>query len=218
MRSALDALDIIGRQEARISASMRHLEIYTMHGLLTVLWHGDPTAERVVIMCGGAMGGLLGPAHGTYQVLGDQFVEQGIATMRVGYRRPNDLDSCTHDLCAAAELAARAGAERFVTVGHSFGGAPALRTGIILGTLAAGVVLLATQSAGCEEGELLGDVPVLLMHGDRDEILPLAAAETVRMIIGHGELVVLPGTGHLLVEATDTVRSKLGAWIPERFS
>ena len=67
----------------------------------------DPTAERVVIMCGGAMGGLLGPAHGTYQVLGDQFAEQGIATMRVGYRRPNDLDSCTHDLCAAAELAAR---------------------------------------------------------------------------------------------------------------
>ncbi len=96
-----------------------------MRGLLTILWHGDPDAEAVVVVCGGAMGGLLGPADGFYQWLGDEVATpgSGIGVLRVGWRRPNDIDLCTLDLLAAADLAARAGAERFVTGGHSFGGA-----------------------------------------------------------------------------------------------
>src|SRR4051794_19609882 len=167
-RAPLDALGAIGRQEARITETLRHVEVYTVQGLLTLLWHGDPAAENVVLMCGGAMGGLLGPADGVFHTLGEHFAAtDGIGTIRVGYRRPNHLPMCVHDLTAAADLANRFGARRFVTVGHSFGGAVALQAGIVLGAHCRGVVTLGTQSAGCEQANELGDTPLLLLHGER---------------------------------------------------
>jgi pimeloyl-ACP methyl ester carboxylesterase len=192
--------------------------MFTMSGLVTMLWHGPRGAHDVVLMCGGAMGGLLGPADGLFHDLGVSFGEAGIGTIRVGYRRPNDLERCVIDVVAAAEVAGRLGADRFVVVGHSFGGAVAINAAIALGQHAAGIVTLSTQSAGCERADLIGDTPLLLLHGDADELLPPMASEMVRMIAGGGELVILPGAGHLLREADDELRTRLGGWIPERFS
>ena len=79
-------------QDVPITPMMRHLELFTRGGLLTVLWHGPKDADAALIACGGAMGGLLGPANGLYQFLGDELGELGIATLRVSYRRPNDLE------------------------------------------------------------------------------------------------------------------------------
>src|SRR4029453_16596261 len=105
----------------------------------------------------------------------------------------------------------------FVTMGHSFGGAVAIRAGIVLGDDAAGVGTIATQSAGCGEGERLAGTPVLLFHGTNDEILPPQASELVQMLTG-GELVVFPRTGHLFTEFGDELRERLGSWIPARFA
>lgn len=214
--SPFQALRPIASQEIEVTERLRHVEVYTVGGLLTLLWHGDPVHEHVVIACGGAMGGLLGPANGLYHDLGERLAQQGIGLVRVGYRKPNDLGACVHDLVGVAELAARRGARRFVTVGHSFGGAVAIRAAIILGDDAAGVVTLATQSAGCEEAERLDGTPLLLFHGERDELLPPQASEMVQMLSG-GELVVFPGAGHLLTEAADDLRERLSIWIPARF-
>lgn len=217
-RSPLELLEAIATEDVEIAPDVHHLEIYTLQGLLTLLWHGDPRAEHVVVMGGGGMGGLLGPAGGLYHDLGQQLATQGIGTIRVGYRRPNDLTSCVLDVAAAADLATRTGATQFVTIGHSFGGAVALQVGIILGEHCAGVVTLSTQSAGCEAGASLGATPLLLLHGDRDEILPPDTSAVVQMIVGHGDLVILPGAGHLLTEAHDELRERLSTWIPERFA
>lgn len=219
MTEASSPFDLIGRlaiQEVRISETLAHIEVFTMKGLLTMLWHGDRDADRVVVMAGGAMGGLLGPSDGAYHDLGVAFAEQGIGTIRIGYRRPNDLAECVLDAAAACDLAVRAGAERFVTVGHSFGGAVAIGAGIALPTHVQGVVTLATQSAGCERAEGLWPRPILLLHGDRDEILPVMCSEVVSELAGGGELVVLPGAGHLLNQgaAGRVVREKLREWIP----
>ncbi len=217
-RSPLELLEALATEDVEIAPDVHHLEIYTLKGLLTLLWHGDPQAEHVVVMGGGGMGGLLGPAGGLYHDLGQRLAAQGIGTIRVGYRKPNDLTRCVLDVAAAADLASRTGAKRFVTVGHSFGGAVALQVGIILGDHCAGVVTLSTQSAGCEDGAALGSTPLLLLHGDRDEILPPDTSAVVQMIVGHGDLEILPGAGHLLTEAHDELRERLGAWIPARFS
>jgi len=50
----------------------------------------------------------------------------------------------------------------------------------------------------------------------RDEILPVMCSEVVSELAGGGELVVIPGAGHLLntAGANDIVRSKLLEWIP----
>src|SRR5438067_9414804 len=174
-----------------------------MRGLLTVLWHGPRDAEHVVVAGGGAMGGLLGPAGGLYQQLGDALAQRGIGMLRISYRRPNDLDGCTIDLCAAVDLAARGGAKNAVTMGHSFGGAIAIRTACALGDAVAGVVTYSSQSAGCEQADELGGRPLLMFHGDRDELLPVQASEMARFIAGTGELIVLPNERHLLSGAGD---------------
>jgi pimeloyl-ACP methyl ester carboxylesterase len=220
-RGPWELLGALARQSVQLTPSLAHIETYTFSGLLTMLWHGDPTAERVVVCVGGGMGGLLGPADGLYHDLGIALSAQGIGVIRVGYRRPNDLESCVHDLLAVADLACRQGAARIVTVGHSFGGAVAVQGAVAMGRWAAGVVTLATQSAGCEGSHELAasGVPVLLIHGDRDEILPPLASQAVHQLTGgHGELEILPGTGHLLSEVGPQLRARLGTWIPEKLA
>lgn len=186
-----------------------------MGGLLSLLWHGDSGAEATVLTGGGAMGGLLGPAGGLFHDLGVAlWRDHGIGTIRVGYRQPNALPECVLDLCAAADLAVRAGSTQFVTMGHSFGGAVAVGAAISLPEYVRGVVTLATQSAGCEQAELLHPRPIILFHGDRDELLPSMCSEVVSELAGGGEVVILPGAGHLLTEAGDALRTRLLEWIP----
>jgi pimeloyl-ACP methyl ester carboxylesterase len=217
-RSPLMLLEPLAVSEVEIAPALHHVEVYTLSGLLTLLWHGPRDTERVVITGGGGMGSLLGPAGGIYHYLGEHFARDDIATIRVGYRRPNHLPYCVHDFAAAADLAVQGGAKSVVTVGHSFGGAVAIQAAIAFGALARGVVTLSTQSAGCEDAAQLGATPLLLCHGDRDEILPPQTSEVVRLIVGHGELVIFPGAGHLLEEARDDLRELLVQWIPERLS
>ncbi|HEV7733158.1 MAG TPA: alpha/beta hydrolase [Candidatus Binatia bacterium] len=214
----LDRLRVIAKQDVLITPGLRHIEGFTFEGLLTFLWHGDPTNERVVLMCGGALGGLLGPAEALYHELGETFAAAGIGTIRIGYRKPNDLDACVLDVAGAADLAHRNGARRFVVMGHSFGGAVAVNAGIALRPMVAGVVTLSTQSAGCEGAAGLRGRPLLLLHGDRDELLPVMASQAVQALAGSGEVVVLPGAGHLLVEAAADLRTRLGQWIPDVLS
>jgi pimeloyl-ACP methyl ester carboxylesterase len=220
MAGPLDMLEALARQEVALGPSLRHVEVFTLRGLLTVLWHGDADAPSVVVLGGGAMGGLLGPADGFYHWLGEQLGTpgSGIGVLRVGWRRPNDLDLCTLDLLATADLAARAGAVRFITGGHSFGGAIAVRGAMAMGDWARGVVTFATQSAGCEEAGGL-TAPLIAYHGDRDELLPLFASEAVcHLAGGPAEVVVCPGAGHLLAEAGDLLREQVPPWIRERLA
>jgi hypothetical protein len=213
-------LEALARQEVVLSPTSRHLEVFTLRGLLTVLWHGDPDAEAAVVLGGGAMGGLLGPADGLYHWLGEELGASGsgIGVLRVGWRRPNDLDLCTLDLLAAADLAVRAGATRVVTGGHSFGGAIAVRAGMAMGEWTRGVVTFATQSAGCEGAGGLA-APLLAFHGDRDELLPVQASQVVAELCGgQAEVVVCPGAGHLLTEAGEDLRARVPDWIRRRLA
>lgn len=215
-RTPLERLGVLATQQVEITETLHHLEMFTLEGLLTVLWHGAHDAEKVVVACGGAMGGLLGPADGLYHDLGEALVEHDIAMLRIGYRKPNDLSACTIDVAAAAEVSARQGGQRMVTMGHSFGGAIAVRVGAFLPEVVVGVVTLATQSAGCEVATHLAGRPLLMFHGDADELLPIQTSEVVRDIAGGtGELVILPGTGHLMTQSGDALRTRLMEWIPE---
>lgn len=211
--SPLEALGVLASQEVEVGPGLAHLELYATRGLFTVLWHGDRAAPAAVVACGGAMGGLLGPADGLYHWLGTTLAGRGAQTLRVGYRRPNDLDACCLDVAAAVQLAVGHGAERVVVAGHSFGGAVAVRVGVALPQFVAGVVTFATQSAGCEVAGGLGGRPFLLFHGERDELLPVDASAIVADL-GGGELVVLPGDGHLLSRSREVLEERLLEWLP----
>lgn len=216
--TAIEALHPLARSEAEITATLRHRETYTQRGLHTVLWHEPPAdvapTSAAIVACGGAMGGLLGPGHALYQRLGDSWAGRGVRFLRVGYREPNNLDLCAHDLAVGVELARDAGSERVVVMGHSFGGAVAVRTAVVMTGSVVGVVTFATQSAGCEVAGALAGRALLLFHGDRDEILPSQASEMVRAIAGHGEVEIIPGDGHLLGKSDELISERLEEWLP----
>ncbi len=210
----LEALQVMASSDVMLTSSLRHVEMYTMRGLLTLLWHEPPDdvpkQPGALVLCGGAMGGLLGPGDALYHRLGVEWSARGVPVLRVSYRKPNDLDACRVDLAAAVQLAiGGAMADRVVLMGHSFGGAVAVGVGVGLREMVGGVVTFATQSAGCELAGGLQGLPFLLFHGERDEILPIQASEMVQMIAGGGELVRLPGDGHLLAKSDDVIWERL---------
>lgn len=219
MSTPFEALRAIASQKAQLDERLEHHEVFTLGGLLTLLWHGTGDEDAVVVALGGAMGGVLGPADGLYHDLGTTLASDGagpgIATIRVGYRKPNDLDACLMDVLAVLQLAAARGATRAVTMGHSFGGAVAVQAGVVADDLVRGVVTLATQSAGCEVADQLAPRPVLCFHGTDDELLPPLCSELVAGLSG-GELAILPGAGHLLTQADAPmqIRTRLLDWLP----
>jgi len=211
----LEVLGVMASQTAMITPTLRHLEMYTRRGLFSALWH-EPEAQAkplAVVMLGGAMGGLMGPGDSLYHALGVTLADRGIPSMRVSYRKPNDMDSCCVDAAAAVQLLVGSGAEYVVTMGHSFGGAVAIRVAVGLEAMVAGVVTFATQSAGCEIAAGLQGRPLLMFHGDNDQILPLEASEVVRAIAGYGDLRVMEGDDHLLVNSHDVMFNEVLAWL-----
>lgn len=211
----LDLLGVISARSVAIDGNLDHFEIYTMEGLLTLMWHGPADADRAVVCVGGALGGLLGPDGGLYHHLGRQLPEQGIGVLRISYRRPNNLPVCLHDTLAVMELAARYGCQRFVTLGHSFGGAVAIQAAAKFpASMVPGVVTFATQSAGCEPVEELADRNLLFIHGTDDRILPPQSSEMVRFLAGTGELVLIPGADHALHPAGDELLARMLEHLP----
>ena len=215
--TALEALHPLASTQVEVTPTFRHRETYTRRGLLTALTH-EPVAgtarPAAIVACGGALGGVLGPGHALYHALGERWAARGVRFVRVGYREPNNLDLCAHDLACGVELARDAGAERVVVMGHSFGGAVAVRCAVVMPVSVVGVVTFATQSAGCEVAGALAGTPLLLFHGDRDELLPPEASHVVAAIAGHGEVVMLPGDGHLLGRSDEVITERLDEWLP----
>jgi pimeloyl-ACP methyl ester carboxylesterase len=215
--TALEALHPLASVQVEVTPTFRHREIYTRRGLLTALTHephADTALPAAIVACGGALGGVLGPGHALYHALGERWSDRGVRFVRVGYREPNNLDLCAHDLACGVELAREAGAERVVVMGHSFGGAVAVRCAVVMPVSVVGVVTFATQSAGCEVAGALAGRPLLLFHGEHDELLPPEASHVVAAIAGHGEVVMLPGDGHALGRSDDVITDRLDEWLP----
>jgi hypothetical protein len=216
--TALEALHPLASTQVELTATLRHREVYTRRGLLTTFTH-EPSAgtarPAAIVACGGALGGVLGPGRALYQALGERWAARGVRFVRVGYREPNNLDLCAHDLACGVEFARDAGAERVVVMGHSFGGAVAVRCAVVMPVSVVGVVTFATQSAGCEVAGALAGRPLLLFHGDSDELLPPEASEVVAAIAGYGEVVLLPGDGHLLGRSDEVITERLDEWLPD---
>ena len=105
-------------------------------------------------------------------------------------------------------------------MGHSFGGAVAVQAGVVLGEHCRGVVTLVDAV-----GRLRGRAPSSATRrccsstATDDEILPPETSGVVQMLAGHGEVVMLPGAGHLLTRGrTTSCATRLGEWIPaQRF-
>jgi pimeloyl-ACP methyl ester carboxylesterase len=217
-KSPLELLGAIGMTNSELRPGLRLIEVYTMQRMLKLLWFGNPAASEVVVMMAGAMGGFSGPARALYLEFADRQVARGRGAIIVDYRKPGDLDRSLLDVAATVDWSMREGGRRFAMVGHSFGGAVAVQAGAMLSEHCAGVVTLSTQSAGCQIASELGGIPLLLLHGDRDEVLTPDNSAMVRMMAGYGDFRIIEGAGHGLETARDELLDLLDEWITERFS
>ena len=74
--------------------------INTNRGNIFSLFHPTETMDAAVLWVWGARGGVTGPADSIYVRLAERLASEGIASLRLDYRLPNDLYECVLDTLA----------------------------------------------------------------------------------------------------------------------
>ena len=174
----------------------------------------DTNSPRAVIWVCGARGGFGGPGPGTYARLAEQLTHQGITSLRLDYRFPNDLLECVLDLLTGVTYLQKNNHPPVVVVGHSFGGA------VVIAAAAAsphikGVVSLSPQTYGAGMATQLSPRKLLLVHGKADTRLPYTCAQQIHeWAKPPKELVLYEGAEHRLEECRAELETLLSNWIP----
>ena len=185
---------------------------------------GQPAA---VILVGGAMGGLNGPAGGLYPRLAQALAVSspdeadqgepagGLASLRLHYRQPGEFEECVLDVLGGVSFLKGIGARRVALVGHSFGAAVVIKAGE-LSEQVVGVAALSPQLHGTSSVERLSPKPLLLAHGTADDILDCAASRDIYDRAREPKrLVLYEGAGHGLTQCADELFELLRAWLAE---
>lgn len=184
----------------------------TTRGEITT--HLRPCEGRTgcAIFLGGAGGGVRGPANAIYETITEELVAAGVTSLRVEYREAGEFEECVADALAGVSFLKGIGATEAVVVGHSFGGAVAIKAGE-LADLVTGVVAMSSQRFGTQTVEQLKK-PLLLIHGSNDEILDQAASQDIYERAEEPKrLEILEGAGHGLLEVVDEVHDLLHGFI-----
>ncbi len=198
-------------EEGEHPGEMR-VELNTTRGPIEMYLQPVEGKTGCVVFIGGAAGGVDGPANQVYVRLAQALAGQGVSSLRVRYRNAGDFEECVLDALAACSFLKGIGAERAVLVGHSFGGAVAIKAGE-LGGIVSAVAGMSSQRFGTHDVQQLGK-PLLLIHGSRDDILDRAASDDIfERAVEPKRLVILEGAGHGLLEAADDVFSLLSEFI-----
>lgn len=208
------SLELRRVEKGRTVDGVEALRLHTTDGgTIECRFHQARPGDAAVIWVGGAGGGLDGPAGGMYPRLAGKLVPEGVASLRLHYRRPNDLDACVLDtLLGIAYLGAR-GRTRVALVGHSFGGAVVVTAGAE-SPEAVAVAALSCQTYGTGAVGALSPRPLLLLHGSADEILPdLCSRDLYRRAGQPKEIKLYPRCRHGLDECRDEVDRDLTGWL-----
>ncbi len=190
------------------------VELDTTRGAITLFLRPVEGKTGVAIFMGGAAGGIEGPADGVYTRLSRALAEDGITSVRLQWREAGEFEECLMDALAACSFVKGIGAEQVVLVGHSFGGAVAVKAAPMAPVTTA-VASMASQRYGTFEVEELGR-PLLLIHGTDDEVLDHAASEDIHQRAREPKrLVLLEGAGHGFADHAQEVYDLLRTFILE---
>ena len=191
------------------------LGLVTDRGVIPAILHSADEASKAVIWVCGARGGFGGPGPGLYEQLAQQFTLQGITSLRLDYRVPNDLPECAVDLMAGVTYLENTGHDPVVVVGHSFGGAVVIAAAAVSRHVS-GVVSLSPQTYGANMAGLISPRPVLIVHGKADTRLPYSCGMQVYEWAQEPKrLVLYDDAEHRLEECKQELAALLTEWIPE---
>ena len=163
----------------------------------------------------GAGGGLGGPAGGVYERLARQFQSFDITSLQLDYRRPGYLKDCVQDVLFGIEYLTSLGKNKVILVGHSFGGAVVISSGIISDAVIA-VAALSSQSSGTENVSSLSPKSLLLIHGTDDEILPDTCSRYIYQNARQPKKIILyENCLHGLDQCREELDKDLTQWLKE---
>jgi pimeloyl-ACP methyl ester carboxylesterase len=206
-------LELLGVEHERDVGGAEAVRLRTDAGVIHARFHDPAKGDAAVVWVGGAGGGLYGPAGGLYARLAERLVPHGIASLRLDYRRPNDLVPCVLDTLAGMAYLEGRERTRVVLVGHSFGGAVVVTAGVASERVVA-VAALSSQTYGTSAVDALSPRPLLLMHGQNDQVLPdYCSRDVFRRARQPKEILLYPGCGHGLDECREQVDADLLAWL-----
>ena len=190
------------------------IKFLTNRGELKGIMHLAENATQAVVWVCGARGGFGGPGPGTYARLSEQLTSQGITSLRLDYRFPNDLLECVLDLLVGVGHLKDHGYRPAVVVGHSFGGAVVIAAGATSDHIK-GVVSLSPQTYGAGMAGQLAPRKLLVAHGKADTRLPFSCAlQIYEWAKEPKDVVLFEGAEHRLEECRDELETLLSAWIP----
>ena len=191
------------------------LRFRTSRGSFNAILHRAPDTDRAVIWVCGASGGFGGPGPGIYARMSERFVGEGITSLRLDYRLPNDVFECAMDLLAGVAYLKSADHKPVVVVGHSFGGAVVIAAGANSEHIK-GVIALSPQTYGAGMAGQVAPRKLLVVHGKADTRLSFSCGQQIYdMAQEPKELVLYEGAEHRLEECRDDLEELLGKWIPE---
>jgi len=196
------SLSLLNVETAYTTASPMHISLKTSDGDVSCFLHLSSRRGGAVIWVGAAG---FEPAGGVYTALSQQLTARGISSLRLHCRFPHVLDQCILDAIAGIAFMKHKGFIPIALVGHSFAGAVVIDAGALCSEVGM-VVALSSQVYGADLVEKVAPRPLLLIHGDADEILPAACSEILYHRAGEPkEIMIYSGTGHGLREAKDEV-------------
>lgn len=198
---------------------VEELTLNTSSGGIAARLHPAAAGAPAVVWVGGAGGGLDGPAMGMYPRLARQLAEQGMASLRLHYRRPGQLDACVADtLLGIRYLVEQRGARGVALVGHSFGGAVVIAAAVRSAAVTT-VVALSSQTFGTDLVAQVSPRPLLLVHGAADEVLPAASSRNIFARARQPkELRIYPGCRHGLDQCRAEVDQDVLRWLTEQLT
>jgi alpha/beta superfamily hydrolase len=169
-----------------------------------------------VIWVSGSLGGLDGPSFGIFKTLSVTLVKDGISSLRLNYHLPGDFDQCVYDVLVGVNFFKQSSVDNIALVGHSFGGAVVIMSAA-MSTEVKAVAGLSSQTYGTHRVTELSPKPLLLIHGDRDQNLPVRASWHIfERAKEPKEIVIYKGSGHFLRECHQELYDLLRSWLIDK--
>lgn len=188
--------------------------IETSRGKIECHYYAAQEKDKAMVMVGGVGGDFDTPANDLYPRLCTDLLDSGISSLRVRFRYPTDLAEAVMDVLAGIEFLKYEGVTEFGLIGYSFGG-PVIVQAAFNEKNVKTIITLSTQSFGISPiSNLAEGVSALLIHGERDEILP-SGNSVHAYFLAHEpkKLTVYEGAGHGLTEVSDEVYKEVKSWI-----
>ena len=208
-------MKVTGIRTEKLDELRERVFIATEDGEIECIFHPAGGGRGVIWLCG-ALGGFDGPSFGIFKILSEQMVADGISSLRLHYRFPGEFEECVLDVLAGIDFLKQRGIDRLALVGHSFGGAVAIQTGIMSREVKA-VVGLSSQTYGARRVAELAPRHLLLIHGERDRNLPAVSSRYIyEWARQPKELHILKNNGHFLREAHDALLKQLREWLKDK--